>query len=44
MFDGLEMTSGRWAYRLGRCTADFIALLEQNRLAAPDAQGDRGDL
>jgi len=41
----LEMTSGRWVYRLGRrCAADFIALLEQICLAGPDAPGDRGDL
>ncbi|TDD55000.1 hypothetical protein E1286_04695 [Nonomuraea terrae] len=34
----MEMTSGQWVYRLGRrCAADFIALLEQIRLAVPDA-------
>ena len=38
VFGALEMTSGRWVYRLGRrCAADFIALLEHIRLAVPDA-------
>ncbi|MEV8636056.1 IS630 family transposase [Streptosporangium sp. NPDC051023] len=38
VFGALEMTSGRWVYRLGRrCAGDFIALLEQIRLAVPDA-------
>ncbi|MEV4250793.1 IS630 family transposase [Streptosporangium canum] len=36
VFGALEMTSGRWVYRLGRrCAGDFIALLEQIRLAVP---------
>ncbi|WP_173525208.1 IS630 family transposase [Nonomuraea antri] len=38
VFGALEMTTGRWVYRLGRrCAADFIALLEQVRLAVPTA-------
>lgn len=43
VFGALEMTTGRWVYRLRRrCAADFIALLEQIRLAC--RPGDRGDL
>jgi transposase len=38
VFGALEMTTGRWVYRLGhRCAADFIALQEQIRLVAPTA-------
>jgi hypothetical protein len=30
VFGALEVTSGAWAYRLGkRCAADFVALLDQ---------------
>jgi hypothetical protein len=38
VFGAPETTSGQWVYRLGRrCAADFIALLEQIRLAVPAA-------
>jgi hypothetical protein len=41
----IEVTTGRWVYRLGRrCGADFIALLDQLLAAFPCAPGDRGDL
>ena len=34
----IEVTTGRWVYRLGRrCTADFIALLDQVLRAFPQA-------
>jgi DDE superfamily endonuclease/Homeodomain-like domain len=38
VFGALEVTTGRWAYRLGRrCTAGFIALLDQVLQAFPHA-------
>jgi transposase len=38
VFGALEVTTGAWAYRLGkRCAADFIALLEQVLAAFPSA-------
>ena len=38
VFGALEVTSGRWVYRVGRrYAADFIALLEQVRRAFPRA-------
>jgi Winged helix-turn helix len=41
----IEMTSGRWVYRLGRrCAADFIALPGMLDQAFPPSPGDRGDL
>jgi hypothetical protein len=40
----VEVTTGRWVYRLGRrCAADFIALLQMLTEASP-GPGDRGDL
>ena len=38
MLGALEVTTGRWVYRLGRrCAADFIALLDQLLRAFPRA-------
>ncbi len=38
VFGALEVTTGAWAYRLGRrCAADFIALLDQVLAAFPAA-------
>jgi transposase len=38
VFGALEVTTGAWAYRLGRrCAADFIALLDQLLAAFPGA-------
>jgi transposase len=38
VFGALEVTTGRWVYRLGRrCAADFIALLDQLLRAFPQA-------
>jgi hypothetical protein len=38
VFGALEVTTGEWAYRLGRrCAADFIALLDQLLRAFPAA-------
>jgi hypothetical protein len=40
----LEMTTGRWVYRLGRrCAADFIALPAQLLRAFPSAPGEITD-
>ena len=36
VFDAIEVSTGRWVYRLGRrCVADFIALLDQVLPAFP---------
>ena len=36
MFGAIEVSTGRWVYRLGRrCAADFIALLDQVLRAFP---------
>ena len=36
MFGAIEVSTGRWVYRLGRrCAADFIALLDQMLRAFP---------
>ncbi|MFI6887398.1 IS630 family transposase [Streptosporangium canum] len=38
VFGALEMTTGRWVYRLGRrCAADFLCLLDQVIAAFPTA-------
>jgi hypothetical protein len=38
VFGAIEVTTGAWVYRLGRrCTADFIALLDQVLRAFPRA-------
>lgn len=38
MLGALEMTTGRWVYRLGRrCAADFLLLLDQVLAAFPAA-------
>ena len=38
VFGAVEVTTGRWVYRLGRrCAADFIALLDQLLAAFPHA-------
>src|SRR5215813_9715645 len=45
VFGALEVTTGRWVYRLGRRrAADYIALLEMLTDAFPPPPGDRGDL
>jgi hypothetical protein len=36
VFGAIDVTTGRWVYRLGRrCAADFIALLDQLLQAFP---------
>ena len=41
----IEVTTGRWVYRLGRRgAADFIALLQMLAEAFHQGPGDRGDL
>jgi hypothetical protein len=43
VFGALEVTTGAWAYRLGRrCAADFIALLDQLLTAFPGAPSGSG--
>jgi hypothetical protein len=38
VFGAIEVTTGRWVYRLGRrCAADFIALLAMLAQAFPRA-------